>query len=202
MPDNIESTPSDPNINSSPVSGKTVPIRKPRKKPVPKKQDATVLTERRLLDSKIIMPESHHRLAKAVLYAMILGGLTGAAILFYLNTRTTSPDDYSAPTITIPDDTASPPPPATTTPTTTAAEPTPPAGVQPAAPVQVVEILSTPTNFLNVRKGPGTNFAKIGEVKPGEAYILISTNETKGWYEIRLANGSTGGVTRQYAKVK
>ena len=207
MPDNIENTPenqinSSPSADPSPAAAKTVPVRKPRKKPVaaaPKRIQPNVISERRLLDSKLVIPEAHphHRIAKIILFAMLLGGLVGAAVLFYLNTKkTATPSDTYIPQITIPDENATPPAtPPTTTPTTT---PEPP----PAAPVQIVEILSTPTNFLNVRKAPGTSSEKIGEVKPGEAYILVSKNAAGDWYEIKLANGSTGWVTSQYATIK
>ncbi len=65
-----------------------------------------------------------------------------------------------------------------------------------------VEILTTPTGFLNVRKGPGTTFEKIGQVNPGETYILVSEDAAAGWYEIRLDDATTGWVTKQYARVK
>ena len=67
---------------------------------------------------------------------------------------------------------------------------------------QTVQIQDTPTGFLNVRKGPATSFAKITEVKPGDAHILVSTDTASGWHEIRLADGSTGWITSQYASVK
>ena len=158
-----------------------------------------VISERRLLDSKLVIPEvgPHHRFAKIILLAMVLGGLVGAGVLVYLNTKNNAPADMSAvPKITIPDESEIAP--AESTPTTTPEEEPAPA----AEPVQIVEIISTPTGFLNVRKGPATSFAKIGEVKPGEAYILVSKNPAGDWYEIKLANGSTGWVTSQYARVK
>ena len=68
---------------------------------------------------------------------------------------------------------------------------------------QTVQIQDTPTGFLNVRKGAGTNFAKIGQVKPGESYELVSqTAANGGWLEIRLDATTTGWVSSQYAKVK
>lgn len=72
----------------------------------------------------------------------------------------------------------------------------------PSVKLQEVEILETPTGYLNVRKGPGTNFEKIAQVKPGESYSLVSEDETAGWYEIKLSDSSTGWVTKQYAKIK
>ena len=40
--------------------------------------------------------------------------------------------------------------------------------------------------------GPGTNFAKVGEIIRGKKYA--STNKTTDWYEIQLATGTTGWV--------
>ncbi len=75
---------------------------------------------------------------------------------------------------------------------------------EPPTPVELfeVEILATPVGILNVRNGPGTNFEKIGEVKPGESYVLISEDQDAGWYEIRLSSSSTGWVIKKYAKMK
>ena len=177
------------------------PVPTARKRPQPKKIDAGVLSERRLLDSKIVVSDQHphHRLPKLILVAMILGALVGAGVLLYLNMVRPAalPEDSGLPQITIPEEneargseTANPTPaPAQTAP--------------PPAPAQIVEVQSTPTNFLNVRGGAGTNFPKIAEVKPGEVFLLVSTTEENGgWYEIKLADGKTGWVTKQYAVIK
>lgn len=63
-----------------------------------------------------------------------------------------------------------------------------------------VKILETPTGYLNVRKGPGTDFEKISQVKPGESYDLVSEDNEKGWYEIRLDTKQTGWVIKRYAE--
>src|SRR3989344_131973 len=166
------------------------PVPTPRKRPQPKKIDAGVLSERRLLDSKIVVSDQHphHRLAKLILVAMILGALVGAGGLLYLNMVRPAalPEENEARG----SETANPTPaPAQTAP--------------PPAPAQIVEVQSTPTNFLNVRGGAGTNFPKIAEVKPGEEFLLVSTTEENGcWYETKLADGKTGWVTKQYAVIK
>src|SRR3989338_1390581 len=60
----------------------------------------------------------------------------------------------------------------------------------PAVTFQQVLILDPPTGFLNVRAGAGTNFAKVGEVSPGEVYDLVSENTANGgWYQIKLEIG-------------
>ncbi|OGY24102.1 MAG: hypothetical protein A2172_00985 [Candidatus Woykebacteria bacterium RBG_13_40_15] len=59
-----------------------------------------------------------------------------------------------------------------------------------------VEILQTPTGILNVRNGPGTAYAIIGQVSPGEKYKLLE--DTSGWYKIKAAK--EGWISSQYAK--
>lgn len=68
--------------------------------------------------------------------------------------------------------------------------------------IQQVEILDTPTGYLNVRAGAGTNFEKITRVKPGEFYEFVSEDTKTGWYQIRLDITTTGWITKRYAKVK
>jgi len=71
---------------------------------------------------------------------------------------------------------------------------------QPAAPVATtktqVEILQTPTGILNVRNGPGTGYAVIGQVSPSEKYELLE--ESSGWYKIKASK--EGWISTQYAK--
>ena len=175
----------------------------PRKKTTAKKIDVNIQVERKLIDSKIALPDAppQHRLSKIIVYSIILGGLAGAGLVFYLKISDIEPTIEYMPRITIPKDQSKKvvnPPAPTPAATPTITPPTAP----PPAPVEVVEILSTPTGVLNVRKGPGTNFPKVAEVKPGEAYLLVSTDATSGWYEIKLANGSTGWIIKQYARVR
>lgn len=63
---------------------------------------------------------------------------------------------------------------------------------------QKVTILETPTGFLRVRENASLEGQEIGRVNPGETFELES--ETKDWFEIKLADGKTGWVSRQYAK--
>ena len=167
----------------------------PKKKAPVNKIDLNVAVERKLIDSKIVLPQETlpHRLLKIVVYAVIFGGLAGAAVVFYLKISQTDPVPESyIPDIIVPDESEK----------VVQPSPTPEETIPAPTPVQIVEILDTPTGTLNVRKGPGTNFAKIDEIKPGDAFILVSTNEAAGWYEIKLADGLTGWVTKQYARVK
>jgi hypothetical protein len=63
-----------------------------------------------------------------------------------------------------------------------------------------VEILSTPTGFLRVRSSASTSADEVGQVGPGERYILLATDDKTGWYQIDLGNGKKGWVSNQYAK--
>lgn len=70
--------------------------------------------------------------------------------------------------------------------------------------IEFVEVVILPTSvgFLNVRTGPGTGFEKIGEVKPGESYPMLSEDVEAGWYEIRFPDGTSGWVSGQYSEIK
>lgn len=63
---------------------------------------------------------------------------------------------------------------------------------------RVVEVLNTPTGFLNVREGPGIGFALKGTVYPGERYLVLE--DAKGWLKLRLRDGSEGWVIERYVK--
>jgi len=82
-------------------------------------------------------------------------------------------------------------------PTGQTAEPTPtPSEVQ----VSMVEILATPTGFLRVRATPATAGVVVAEVKPGEKYRYLETDEATGWFKIEYEKGKEGWVSNQYAK--
>jgi len=71
--------------------------------------------------------------------------------------------------------------------------------LQPPPPAQnpTVVIGETPTGWLRVRSGAGTEFEEVTRVNPGERYALIE--ETEGWYKIDLGNGSSGWISSEYA---
>ena len=54
------------------------------------------------------------------------------------------------------------------------------------------------SNTLNVRKGPGTGYARIGSVKKGATVTILG--EENGWYKIEY-NGGTGYVSKEYVQV-
>lgn len=83
-----------------------------------------------------------------------------------------------------------------------AATPQPSPSPTPAPEVKktFVEILSTPTGFLRVRDNPATTGAEVGQVKPGEKYVLVEEDTASGWFKIEYSAGKFGWVTNQYAK--
>lgn len=52
-------------------------------------------------------------------------------------------------------------------------------------------VLRPNNSWVNVRAGAGTDFEKIGEIRPGEVYAI--TGEAAGWYSFDF-NGQTGWV--------
>ncbi len=68
----------------------------------------------------------------------------------------------------------------------------------------MVEILSTPTGYLRVRKEPSSIGDEVGRVNPGEKYPLIEVDSKTGWYKIEFQSGQAGvkqgWISSQYAK--
>lgn len=56
----------------------------------------------------------------------------------------------------------------------------------------------TPTTDLNVRSGPGTDTAIMGQITPDEAHVI--RGEQNGWYRIRYNDGE-GYVSGEYVTV-
>jgi hypothetical protein len=56
----------------------------------------------------------------------------------------------------------------------------------------------SPNSRLNVREGPGTNFASIGGINPGESYTI--TGQSGDWYVIDFL-GRVGYVAARYVTV-
>lgn len=78
-----------------------------------------------------------------------------------------------------------------------AISPTPtPSGIK----VTMVEILATPTGFLRVRATPSASAEELTQVKPGEKYRYLETDEATGWFKIEYAEGKEGWVSNQYTK--
>ncbi len=71
---------------------------------------------------------------------------------------------------------------------------------------RMVMILPTSTGFLRVRAEPSTLGTEVGQVKPGETYPLLDTDEKTGWFKIDYSTSKVEGVAKvgwisnQYAK--
>ncbi len=74
---------------------------------------------------------------------------------------------------------------------------TPGAG-EPAKPYVIIK--DTPTGFLRVRTEPSISATEAAQIKPGEKYPLLDTND--GWYKIRFEDNKEGWISTQYADKK
>lgn len=61
-----------------------------------------------------------------------------------------------------------------------------------------VEILTTETDFLNVRREPSLTAEILKQAKPGETYLFLKKEEE--WYQIEFEDKTTGWVYGQYVK--
>ena len=70
----------------------------------------------------------------------------------------------------------------------------------------LIEILSTPTGFLRVRSEPSTLGKEVGQVEPGDQFVLLEEDEVSGWFKIEFEEDEeegvvqTGWVSNQYAE--
>jgi dipeptidyl aminopeptidase/acylaminoacyl peptidase len=73
-----------------------------------------------------------------------------------------------------------------------------------AAPVAAADgpQLTVQVPTLNLRQGPGTNYAVIGKLTQGAQAAIIGRNTAGDWYQVRPADGGTGWVTSSPAFVK
>lgn len=63
--------------------------------------------------------------------------------------------------------------------------------------IQKIKITNTPTGWLNVREGPGTNYKKITKVSPDSRYDLIEVKND--WFKIKIDDKTEGWITSEYA---
>lgn len=66
-------------------------------------------------------------------------------------------------------------------------------------PKEQIEILNTNIGYLRAREGAGINFPEVFQVKPGEIYEILETNEDKDWYKITV-NEIEGWVSGEFVK--
>ncbi len=67
-------------------------------------------------------------------------------------------------------------------------------------PKPMVEILDTPTGFLRVRNAPRTDADEVGQVKPGDTFVLLGEDKDSGWFQIEYQKGKSGWISNQFAK--
>lgn len=65
---------------------------------------------------------------------------------------------------------------------------------------ETIEILDTPVGFLRVRSKPSTSGSEVGQVKPGEKFVLLEKSKDSDWYKIEYEKDKEGWVSAQYAK--
>lgn len=159
------------------------------------------ITEQRLLDTKLLPKQPDKSFNRLILISAVIGLLVGGTFLGYIifSKKPVEPQK-TTPEIVIPRLQVVPNPSPQPVPTSTPSSQT--LKESPQVTIQKVEILATPTGFLNARSGPGTNFEKIAQVRPGETYEVVSFDQGKGWYQIRLSSSKTGWITAQYVKEK
>lgn len=80
--------------------------------------------------------------------------------------------------------------PATATPEAPTATPEPPTAV--ATPTPEVSRLTAPA-AVNVRSGPGTNYAQIGRLQSGQSFVITGKNPAGDWWQFDF-NGRSGWV--------
>lgn len=191
-------TPATP-VNPAPVPALKKPVRT-LSKPVQDPIKIQRLSEQRLLDQKLLRPKTD-RLPQFVAISTLLGLIIGTAIIGY-SYFYAEPFNVPPPEVIVPEETNEFEVSESSETAPGSEEASKTEETLPAVSVQLAEILDTPTGFLNVREGPGTEFNKIAQVKPGEAYELLKDNSEKGWLEIKLPDGANGWITKQYAKVR
>ncbi len=78
---------------------------------------------------------------------------------------------------------------------------TPKATAKPTPPAKpYIEVLDTPTDFLNVRKEPSTTAEILTKIYPGQYYKFIESNTAGDWFKIEYEVGKTGWIASRYAK--
>ena len=71
----------------------------------------------------------------------------------------------------------------------------------PAAPASVlVEIADTPSGWVDVREGPGTKFARVTSVNPGEKYELLEKGSDGLWFKIKIDDSREGWVYAMFTR--
>jgi hypothetical protein len=96
------------------------------------------------------------------------------------------------PTEIPPTSTAVVPPTETPAPPTATPEPT----AEPPTPTPRPAAFTVQTATVNVRSGPGTSYARVGQLRAGDTYEITGKNDTGDWWEFSL-NGDPAWVAAQ-----
>ena len=131
----------------------------------------------------------------AFVLSMILAGCGTAAV----STPTDVPSPTASPTArptASPTDTAapSPTPTARLTPSPTSPPPTATETPMPTAAPTVFGVIRS-RQRVNVRRGPGVEFATFESLAPGAGVQVVGQNEAETWYSVKLASGDEGWVS-------
>jgi len=96
------------------------------------------------------------------------------------------------------------PPEATDTPTPLSIPPTPVGGFLPTAVPcsNQPTILALNPNFINVRSGPGTDYATVSSLVYQEVRLIIGRDAYAPWWLIQLSNGQSGWVADEVVQVQ
>ena len=136
-----------------------------------------------------------------LLAALILTGCAKAQ-----PTATATPTKTPPPAATVAPTATPEPPTATPTPTDTATPlptdtPTP-AGTPTATPTPAPAALLQPTqDGVNVRKGPGSTYGKLGAVNRSDTLGVFGRSTDNGWYQVCCINGAQGWISSQFAQL-
>jgi len=90
--------------------------------------------------------------------------------------------------------------PATATPEAPPATATPEPTQPPPTPTENPVARLTANQTVNVRQGPGTNYAVIGKIEAGQSYEITGKNSAGSWWQFSL-NGKPGWVTANLVEV-
>lgn len=158
----------------------------------PVKIDIKKADAKRLLDDKVLKNRGFGFVQKLLIFLAALAVVAAGAMIGYTLFSGKSEEGQKTPSarIIVPENSSAPEETDTSAPAETPVV------------IRQVTIQATPTGFLNVRSGPGTNFEKIAQVKPGETYDFVSENMEETWFEIRLSETQTGWVIKDFAKEK
>jgi uncharacterized protein YraI len=72
----------------------------------------------------------------------------------------------------------------------------------PAAAAVPVTVTASVTEPVNLRQGPGTEYALAGAFNPGDSAEIGGRNESGDWFQVRLATGAAGWVFAPLIAIK